>query len=782
MTDAVKILLVEDNPGDVRLIRVILAEEHGDPGFSVTTADRLSTAVERLRQDNPDAVLLDLSLPDSQGLGTVVTIVAKVPGVPIIVLTGMDDEALAVSALKEGAQDYLVKNQLDSNLLSRTIRYAIERKQSEEALRANEQKFRALVEIGMDEIVVLDADLKPVYVSPSVVREMDYDPDKAESWQNPFVFIHPEDRDTAEKIQAQLLQMPGESLVFQVRLGRPDGAWRWVEGIATNLLKDASVGGLVYNFRNITDRKLRERELEATTRVEAAMRAAQNMDQMLTSLLDEALAVFNCSEGGIWLQDPSGSELRPMHNRGWGDARPPSLKRGEGIVGGVAASGRVAISRDLSQDARLHESARAHVRAGQGGIFVPIRATDQPIGVLTLNSQLPNEFNSSDEQLLVRLADIAGNAIQRMRLYEQTQNRLENIAALRAIDKAISTSFDLQFVLNVMLEQVTSRLNVDAADVLLLDPYLHVLEYGAGRGFRSQTIQLAQLRLGEEQAGRAALERRTIGIATLSEDHHPFLQARGLTQDEFVAYFAVPLISKGQVQGVLEIFHRKTLTPDSEWLSFLETLAGQAAIAIDNATLFNDLQHSNVELTLAYDATIEGWSHALDLRDKETEGHTQRVTEMAMQLARTMGIGMSDLVHMRRGGLLHDIGKMGIPDKILLKADKLTEEEWAIMMKHPAYANEMLSPIQFLRPALDIPYCHHEKWDGSGYPRGLKGEEIPLAARVFAIADVYDALTSDRPYRKAWTKEKSLEHIKAGSGSHFDPAVVEVFLRMQAGG
>jgi HD-GYP domain-containing protein (c-di-GMP phosphodiesterase class II) len=218
------------------------------------------------------------------------------------------------------------------------------------------------------------------------------------------------------------------------------------------------------------------------------------------------------------------------------------------------------------------------------------------------------------------------------------------------------------------------------------------------------------------------------------------------------------------------------LNPDIEWINYLETLGGQAAIAIDNAQLFEGMQKSNLELIAAYDATIAGWSHAMDLRDKETEGHSQRVTELTLQLADIMGFSEQEKVHIRRGALLHDIGKLGVPDHILLKAGKLTEDEWASMRRHPTSAFEMLSPISYLRLALDIPYCHHEKWDGTGYPRGLKGEQIPLAARIFAVADVWDALTSDRPYRPAWTEEKTLEYIREQSGQHFDPNVVAVFL------
>ena len=172
----------------------------------------------------------------------------------------------------------------------------------------------------------------------------------------------------------------------------------------------------------------------------------------------------------------------------------------------------------------------------------------------------------------------------------------------------------------------------------------------------------------------------------------------------------------------------------------------------------------------------QGWSRALDLRDKETEEHTLRVTNLTLQLAQAFDISHVELKHIKHGALLHDIGKMGIPDNILRKAGELSDDEWVMMRQHPQLAYEMLSPIAYLLPALDIPYCHHEKWDGTGYPRGLKGEEIPLAARLFAVVDVFDALTSDRPYRPAWAKNKAIEYIRQKAGSHFDPSVVEVFL------
>ena len=191
-----------------------------------------------------------------------------------------------------------------------------------------------------------------------------------------------------------------------------------------------------------------------------------------------------------------------------------------------------------------------------------------------------------------------------------------------------------------------------------------------------------------------------------------------------------------------------------------------------------NIENAHEQLLSAYDATIEGWSRAMDLRDKETEGHTLRVTDLSVKLARNMGINEGELLFIRRGALLHDIGKLGVPDAILHKTSSLNDDEWKIMRQHPQFAYDMLYPIEYLRPALDIPFCHHEKFDGTGYPRQLKGEQIPLSARIFAIVDVWDALTSDRPYRPAWEKQKAMDFINEQSGKHFDPKVVEAFNKM----
>jgi response regulator RpfG family c-di-GMP phosphodiesterase len=394
---------------------------------------------------------------------------------------------------------------------------------------------------------------------------------------------------------------------------------------------------------------------------------------------------------------------------------------------------------------------------------------------------------------LNRYRRLAEERQQRQQAEAVTRRQLERLASLHAIDMDITTHLDLRTLLENLVEQIHRRIHVDIVAVLRFNPERQRLEYAALHGADPASYPLADLPLEQTLSGQALLRRKLIYSTNMDQQHNgngelhigpaatvspevvqmllaaptlPQLQQAGIESS-----YAVPLITRGQIKGVLALLHRSHVAPDADWLEFLEILGGQAAVALDNADLFEHLQRS-------YDATLEGWVRALDLRDKETEGHSQRVTEVSVRLACAMGLDEEEIEHLRRGALLHDIGKLGIPDQILLKPGPLTAEEWAIMRTHPTLAYQWLSPIEYLRPALDIPYCHHEKWDGSGYPRGLAGEQIPLAARIFAVVDVWDALSSDRPYRARWSDEKVHQYLLEQAGSHFDVCVVETFVAM----
>jgi len=377
-----------------------------------------------------------------------------------------------------------------------------------------------------------------------------------------------------------------------------------------------------------------------------------------------------------------------------------------------------------------------------------------------------------------RVIVIVRDVTDRITAAEQARHLLQRLSAMHSIDAAMASSFDLNVILSVVLRQITGQLGVDAADILMLNQRTRMLEYAAGHGFHTMSFQHTGILIGKGYAGTAALERRTVGIPTLDEQQIESLFSPGLAQEKFASYYAVPLITKAQVRGVLEIYHRSILKPADDWFEFLATLAWQTAVAIDNASLFHDLQRSNNELTIACDAVIESWVRALELSGRENQEHIQHVANLTVQLAGALHVDEKEFNDIRRGVLLHDIGKLVIPENILNKPGPLDESEWEITRHHPRQAYELLFTIKGLASALDIPRYHHERWDGSGYPEGLRGEQIPLSARIFAVVDVHDALVSDRPYRPAWTEQAARAYIQEQSGILFDPVAVKGFLKI----
>jgi len=360
--------------------------------------------------------------------------------------------------------------------------------------------------------------------------------------------------------------------------------------------------------------------------------------------------------------------------------------------------------------------------------------------------------------------------------YQVTEMRLKRLSALRNIDLAITSGTELHITIREILGQVRDSLEVDAAVLSVPTPNGTRLMIAAIEGLDGDDILREQVPIDAPYLGRVYQQRESLFLTDLRQI--PGESPADRFRKTMVSFAVTPLISKNVVKGILEVYTCQPVEFDSEWRTFFQSLAMQTAIAIDNAELFYRMEMANIELSEAYDKTIEGWARALELRDKETKGHSDRVTRLTLQLARRLGIPEQETPHLRRGVFLHDIGKMGIPDSILNKPGPLNEMEWEIMRQHPGYAYEMLADILYLKPAQNIAYCHHEKWDGSGYPRGLKGESIPLGARIFAVVDVWDALLSDRPYRLAWSEENVRQYLIDQSGRHFDPQIVEAFLQM----
>lgn len=531
------------------------------------------------------------------------------------------------------------------------------------------------------------------------------------------------------------------------------------------------------NTRLYIETKQRLDELEMVNRVSYALRAAKDTNEMLPILLNEIKASIETDEAAILLYDHETDALIPHAASGWMANLPKStFKPGEGIIGKVYSSGAAHISPKFTNDPITHPENAEFFGEGWGGIAVPIRTASETIGVIIVAIQKPRQIETHHTRLIATLAEIAGNAVYRSSLYERSEEQIRRLTTLREVDLAITSSLDLRVTLDILAEHLTSKMGASAARILVFNFNSQMLDCCTANGFNNQSIRRTSIGIGDGLASQILLNRKDHYIKNI--DKETGLKPDHLSAEGFKSYYAVPLFSKGATRGIIETYFRYPFTPTTDWKDFIKTLAGQAAIAIDNTQLFDNLQRTNQELSLAYDTTLEGWGKALELRDKETEGHTRRVTNLTLELARQMGIPASELTHIRRGALLHDIGKMGVPDNILRKPGPLTKNEMEAMRKHPQYAYDLLSPIAYLRPTLDIAYCHHEWWNGDGYPHGLKGEEIPLSARIFAVVDVWDALLSDRPYRQAWQKEDVMKYITDLSGKQFDPAIVNIFKKM----
>ena len=625
-----------------------------------------------------------------------------------------------------------------------------ERKHAEELLQEAESKYRNLVERLSQVIYTSELGTNGVwaYASPKIEQLLGYTPQEwlADStlW---YQQVHPEDRDKQLLLEDEAY-INNEPFEGEYRILTRTGNWIWVHDSGHILLSQSGGPPIVQGvLMDITERKRAEEDLSLSkTQLLANLEYTPNV----------AVQWYD-KDGHVLYWNPASESMY-----GWKSINVIGKKLDQLIY------------TPKEQVEFMHILAEVQATGEPFGPYeARIRRHDNTTGwVLATTFSIP----MNDEQIGFVCMDV--DITERKQAEEQYQKQLRRLNALHTVDMAINSGANIEIILEVLLNQALSQLNADAADVLLYNQTAQILELGAERGFRSNITHPSHQRLGDFHAGQIINQRSTLHIQNMTETGKHLKQTPMLAGESFIDYVGVPLIAKGQIKGVLEIYQRSPLDANAEWLNFLEVLAGQAAIAIDNSQLLQGLQKSTMEIVLAYDATIEGWSHAMDLRDKETEGHTQRVTAMTLQLAQAIGIREADIIHIQRGGLLHDIGKIGVPDGILLKPGKLTDDEWEIMRQHPTFAFNMPSPISYLKNAIDIPYCHHEKWDGTGYPRRLKGEQIPLAARIFAIADVWDALTSDRPYRKAWSKEQTVEYIKEQSGSHFDPQIVGVFLKM----
>ncbi|MGC8840821.1 MAG: HD domain-containing phosphohydrolase [Candidatus Sumerlaeaceae bacterium] len=636
-------------------------------------------------------------------------------------------------------------------------------------------------------------DFVPAWVSPSVAYVLGYTVEEAlrpEWW---LEVMNPEDRDVVARHSREVLAKGQQQLEYRVRTKW--GREIWIQDFArVTKVHDGRPVEVLVTWTDITRRVINEQLLkEEIHRHQTIYELGRAFAGEITAGGVARAAVRKCAENveaslaWIGLKEIDGT-IRPIAS--WPENHPflddlqvrwDNTPLSKGPTGRAVVTGYEQSFPDFTIEPSVAPwRSRLNEFGFRSGFAVPLIHKGQVLGNLTLYSDKSGHFVGRGEQIIREVAPFIAAELSGQLSYDLAQQRLQQLEGLRRIDLQVIADPNPELVMAQLLQEVIGGLQVDAAAVVSISDRERgkILLHSGFTQFPPNEFTLPSGGVRH----KAVKTKSRVVVENPCSIPTEFAPSDFFVSQGFAWICVQPIMTPDRVLALLELYSRRRLTPTQEWFILLETLAGQGAIGLELAWhVAQTAQHAE-ELQLAYSATMEGWVKALEMRDRETEGHTHRVTALTLRLAKLSGVPEEQLPHIERGALLHDLGKIGIPDTILHKPGPLTDQEWVIMRRHPVLAKEMLEKIEYLQPAMDIPYCHHEKWDGTGYPRGLAGEAIPWPARLFAVTDVWDALTSDRPYRKAWPKGEALAYIAAQSGKHFDPRAVDLFLQLVSHG
>jgi HD-GYP domain-containing protein (c-di-GMP phosphodiesterase class II) len=533
----------------------------------------------------------------------------------------------------------------------------------------------------------------------------------------------------------------------------------------------------IENSRLLEFEQRRRQEAAAIVEVGRDISASLQLDVVLDRIAMHARNLLHAVTSAVYLAEPSSTLLKAIAAIGPDaeEIKQDTLQLGEGILGNIALQREGEIVNDSYNDPRGITIKGTENSVTEHLMGVPILSRDHLSGLIVVwREGEENEFNAEDLDFLTSLAQQVAIAIENARLFEDTRLRLTELEILQRIASALRMAQTPDQAFPIILDQLISLLHFGSACIELVEPESGEIVTVAAEGAWRASNGL-RTKANEGVSGYVI----STGKAYLTTDvFSDGLVVRPELLGGYNVVGCVPIIALHHPIGTLWVGRKGSSSITIEEMNLLIALGEMVGNTVQRMKLYTQTVVQAEEITEAYDKTLEGWAKALELRDKETEGHSRRVSELTQQLALKVGIPAPQMPHIHRGVLLHDIGKMGVPDQVLKKAGPLDYDEWFEMKKHPQYAYDLLSPISYLQPALDIPYCHHERWDGRGYPRGLKGEQIPLAARIFAVVDIYDALSHDRPYRDAWPIRKVLKYLHEQAGKHLDPKIVEIFLQI----
>ncbi len=731
-------LMIEDNIDDLELVVYELKKAFDTVRYThVQKFTEYVAALEKNVSADPEdrfnVVLSDWAVPGYDAFSALESLQRIDPTIPFIIVSGAIGETAAVALIKAGAYEFVLKNQANrlTHIIPKAFEWAEQKRRETEQQSQIEIQNRAL-QLSPIAIAILNRDGRIEWINPAF--------NALTGWSTVELMGHyfweycdQDDPSDSRKIFKELetkniFQMEGSAK-------RKDGS-RYSE--FRQMVKLTKPGDTTQRFMLIRQDISSLKQYRSRLEIDAELPSILANCQTEACLYEQTAAylrrAFNADRVGFTKMLEQGEP-----ERGWyGDDMGASMPR----------SGEDEARFPLLLNGTLRAFCVVHWNRP------PIEGTDLLIS---------HALEKIDQPLSKLIAQ------------ETAEEWLKRLSLLDILNEYFAAGQNMHEAMQKIIHIIKETLRADSICLHIKNPDGSMMVRNR-EGFNSHLSESA-LPHDEKNVEIAAREKRIVFEPDLrtSAGFSPQFSAF-IEQEGFITQYCIPVVLANEVRGVMTLYFRSRFEPDQTWLAFGQAAAYQIGIVLQMQNIIEALNKAYRDLEAANESIIEGLSSALEFRDEETEGHTVRVTELFMNFASHFVRDENELRKMRIGSLLHDIGKIGIPDAVLNKPGPLTPEERIIIQQHPLISKEILSRIPSLYDCIDIPLYHHEKFDGSGYPFGLKAESIPLAARIFAIIDVYDALVSDRPYRKAWPKEKALEYIREHRGTHFDPDIAMKFV------